>query len=223
MLWCYYSIILCTELLNIHKQMGHHRKRIHRKAENMTHKTHALTQIALMTSILCIIGPLALTFPFSPVPVSLTTLILYISVYVIGKRGAVISCALYLLIGIIGIPVFSGFTGGIGKILGPTGGYLVGYLFLTYISGIFIENVKNKNRRKQPYMLYMLQGLGLVFATIVCYFLGSIWLMYQTKLGPKTVLITGVIPFIPGDIVKILIGLLVGTATRKRLHKAGVL
>lgn len=189
----------------------------------MTHKTHALTQIALMTSILCIIGPLAITFPFSPVPVSLTTLILYISVYVIGKRGAVISCALYLLIGVIGIPVFSGFTGGIGKIMGPTGGYLVGYLFLTYISGIFIENVKNKSRRKHSYILYMLQGLGLVFATVVCYFFGGIWLMYQTKSGPATVLMTGAIPFIPGDIAKILIGLFVGATTRKRLHKAGVL
>lgn len=189
----------------------------------MTHKTHALTKIALMTSVLCIIGPLAITFPFSPVPISLTTLILYISVYVIGKRGALISCGLYLVIGLIGIPVFSGFTGGIGKILGPTGGYLVGYLFLTYISGIFIENVKKERERKHYYILCVLQILGMMFATAVCYFFGSIWLMYQTKLGAKTVMMTGVIPFIPGDIVKILIGLFVGIGIRKRLHKAGVL
>lgn len=190
----------------------------------MTQKTHRLTKIALMTSILCIIGPVAVTLPFGPVPVSLTTLILYISVYVIGKRDALISCALYLLMGLIGIPVFSGFTGGIGKILGPTGGYLVGYLFLTHISGFFVENRKSERiKKKNRYILYVMQALGMAFSTAVCYFLGSIWLLYQTGMTPGAVLMAGVIPFVPGDIVKILSGVIVGTNVKKRLNKAGVL
>lgn len=203
--------------------MTSQRNIINRKAEDMTEKTHRLTKIALMTSILCIMGPLAITFPFSPVPVSLTTLVLYVSVYVIGKRDALVSCAMYLLIGLIGIPVFSGFTGGIGKVLGPTGGYLVGYLFLTYISGWFVENIKSEQIRKNHNILCTVQVLGMAFATAVCYFLGSIWLSYQTGVKPAAVLMMSVIPFIPGDVIKILSGAFIGRKIKKCLKNASVL
>ena len=201
----------------------------------MTKKTNTLTKIALMAALQCIVSPFAIGFPFSPVPISLATLMLYLSAYILGKRNAVISCGIYLLIGLAGLPVFSGFTGGIGKVLGPTGGYLTGYLFLVYISGWFIEkgNGSGKNRlsykclnRKNEwnkYINYLIQGLGMVFGTVVCYVFGSMWLAYQGGLEFAAALGVGVLPFLPGDIIKILIGIIAGNAVRKRLLRAGVL
>lgn len=143
---------------------------------------------------------------------SLATLMLYLSIYILGKNHATISCGIYLLIGLAGLPVFSGFTGGAGKLLGPTGGYLIGYLALAYIGGWCVEK----------WSIYWVQGLGLLLGTGVCYLFGTLWLSYQAGTDFTTALSVGVLPFIIGDVVKIVIGVLVGNLVRKRLVKAGV-
>ena len=178
----------------------------------MTKRTNTLTKIALMAALQCIISPFAIAFPISPVPMSLATLMLYLSVYILGKKHATISCGIYLLIGLVGIPVFSGFTGGAGKLLGPTGGYLIGYLALTWIGGWCVEK----------WSTYWLQGLGLVIGTAGCYLFGTVWLTYQAGMDFMAALGVGVLPFIIGDVVKIVIGVAVGNLIRKRLVKAGV-
>lgn len=196
----------------------------------MTKKTNTITQIALMAALQCIISPFAIVFPFSPVPISLATLMLYLSAYILGKKNAVLSCGIYILIGLVGLPVFSGFSGGIGKVLGPTGGYLIGYLALTYISGRFVEKWSvgiGKNGAASGsgwgrYFGYFMQGFGMLLGTAVCYLFGSLWLAYQSSIGLGAALAAGALPFIPGDIVKIVVGVLVGSAVRKRLVKAGV-
>ena len=71
---------------------------------------------------------MAIPIPVSPVPISLTNLVIMISIYVLGFRDATISYIVYLLLGLVGLPVFSGFTGGLGKLAGPTGGYLIGFI-----------------------------------------------------------------------------------------------
>ena len=85
-----------------------------------------MTITALMTALICVLGPFSL--PIGPVPIALTNFVIFITLYVIGMKRGLIAVALYLLIGLIGLPVFSGFGAGIGKLVGPTGGYLIGYL-----------------------------------------------------------------------------------------------
>lgn len=80
-------------------------------------------------------SPLSIPIPISPVPITLTNLVLFISLYILSWKEALISYILYLLLGICGLPVFSGFSGGIGKLAGPTGGYLAGFIFLILIAG----------------------------------------------------------------------------------------
>ena len=75
-----------------------------------------MTSTALMTAVTCILGPLAI--PIGPVPVSLTPLAVFLSVYILGTKRGTIAYLLYLLIGAVGVPVFSGFTGGVGKLAG---------------------------------------------------------------------------------------------------------
>ena len=78
-----------------------------------------------MTAVICVLAPFSL--PIGPVPISLTNLAIYFVLYMLGVKRGTISYLVYLLIGLVGVPVFSGFTSGPGKLFGPTGGYLIGY------------------------------------------------------------------------------------------------
>ena len=106
---------------------------------NKTLSTRNLTEIAVITALLCVLGPL--TIPIGPVPISLAPLAILLGVYILGMKRGTIACMMYLLIGAIGLPVFSGFSGGLGKLAGPTGGYLLGYIFLALIAGFFIDRI----------------------------------------------------------------------------------
>ena len=92
-----------------------------------------MSLIGLMTALTCVLGPLAIPLPFSPVPISFTNLAVYLAVYVLGMKAGAVSYLVYLLLGMAGLPVFSGFTGGFGKLAGPTGGYLIGFIFMAVI------------------------------------------------------------------------------------------
>lgn len=176
-------------------------------------KVKTIVLIGLMTALTCVLGPLSVPLPFSPVPISLTNLAIYFTIYVVGTKKGTMSYLIYLLIGFIGVPVFSAFTSGPGKLFGATGGYLIGFIFMALISGIFID--------KWPSKLY-LHFIGMVLGTIVCYLFGTIWLSFQAGMSLKAAALAGVLPFIPGDIVKILLAVLTGPQIRRRLYAAGL-
>ena len=173
--------------------------------------TRQMTFIALMTAVTCILGPLSIPLPFSPVPISFTNLAIYLSLYVLGLNGATISYLVYLLIGMVGVPVFSGFSGGFGKLAGPTGGYLIGFIFLTLIAGLLMKLFPGNK---------VMEAVGLVLGTAVCYAFGTAWLCFQAHMSAAAGLAAGVIPYIPGDLVKIAVAMIVGTALRAALKKA---
>ncbi len=173
--------------------------------------TRQLTLIWVMTAVICVLGPLSL--PIGIVPISLTNLAIYFAVYVLGGKRGTLSYIVYLFIGLVGIPVFSGFSGGFPKLFGPTGGYLIGFIFMAFISGIFIDKFSNK--------IYM-GFLGMVLGTIVTYIFGTAWLAYEAHMAFIKALAVGVLPFIPGDIVKIIIASLIGPKIKKRLISAGL-
>ena len=173
--------------------------------------TRQLTLIGVMSAVTCILGPLSL--PIGLVPISLTNLAIYFSVYILGRRRGTISYMVYLLLGLIGLPVFSGFSGGLPKLAGPTGGYLIGFIFMAFISGLFIDKFSNKT-----YMGF----LGMVIGTTVTYLFGTAWLAYVAHMTFNKALAVGVLPFVPGDLIKIIIASLVGPQIRKRLMSAGL-
>ena len=170
-----------------------------------------LAVIGVMSAVICILAPFSI--PIGVVPISFTNLAVYIAIYVLGTKKGTISYLIYLLIGLVGVPVFSGFTSGPGKLFGPTGGYLIGFAFMALISGIFIDRFTNK-----MYLCF----IGMIIGTAVCYLLGTIWLAYQAGLSFQAALAAGVIPFIPGDLIKIVIATLIGAQLRKALKKAGL-
>uniref|UniRef100_UPI0040574929 biotin transporter BioY n=1 Tax=Acetatifactor sp. TaxID=1872090 RepID=UPI0040574929 len=177
-------------------------------------KTLSLTLIALTTAITCILGPLSIVIPISPVPISFTNLAIYLTVMILGWKKGTISCMLYLLIGFAGVPIFSSFTSGPAKLLGPTGGYLIGFIFMAMVSGYFIEKFIGK--------IYM-YIIGMTIGALICYTFGTTWLSIQSNMRFGAALMAGVIPYLPADAAKILIATFAGTEIRKRLVKANLI
>ena len=93
--------------------------------------------MALFIAVTCVLAPLSI--PIGPVPISLTNFVIYFELYFLGWKRGLISYVVYLLLGMVGLPVFSGFAGGVGKLAGPTGGYLIGFILMTLVCGLFIE------------------------------------------------------------------------------------
>lgn len=172
-----------------------------------------LTFIALMSALICILSPWSINIPISPVPIAFANLAIYIAVFTIGWKKATISTIIYLLIGMVGVPVFSNFGSGIGKLLGPTGGYLIGYIFVTVVGGYLIDRFYEKK---------WMRFLGLVIGTVILYAFGTVWLIYVMKMSFIGGLWAGVIPYIPGDLIKMLIAVLLGSTIRSQLIKAGL-
>lgn len=162
----------------------------------------------VMAAIICILGPLAI--PLGMVPITFTNLAVYLALYALGTKKGTISYIIYLLIGFVGVPVFSGFTGGPSKLLGPTGGYLIGFIFMALLAGYIIDKFFPK---------WHLCVIGLILGTTVLYAFGTAWLSYQANLSAGAALAAGVIPFIPGDLAKILLASIIGPQIRKKLIK----
>lgn len=174
-------------------------------------KIYEMTVIGLMAAVICILGPLSI--PIGPVPISFTNLAIYFVIYTLGMKKGTLSYVIYMLLGFAGLPVFSNFSSGAAKLLGPTGGYLIGFMFMALIAGFFIDKYFDK-----WYMCF----IGMVLGTIVCYVFGSFWLAYQAHFPASKAFTVGVIPFIPGDLIKILIASIIGPQIRKRLIKANL-
>lgn len=172
--------------------------------------TYQLAVAALFTALMCIFGPISL--PIGPVPISLTNLVIYIAVFLVGMKLGTTSYVVYLLLGAVGLPVFSGYAGGLGKLAGPTGGYLIGFIPMAIIAGIAVEKWMSKK-----YMIVIFMVLG----TLVAYALGTVWFVYMMKCEIWYALTVCVFPFLIGDGIKIAVATVLGSLIRGRLMKMG--
>ena len=180
---------------------------------NCKQKPYELTLVALTTAIICILGPIAFVQPFSPIPFTLGLLGIMFSTFLLGPRLGTISCLIYLMVGTFGVPVFSGYTAGIGVPLGPSGGYLLGYLFIPICCFPFRNFKTSKLWKVLP---------GLLIGLLFCYLCGTLWLSYQLSITFKQAFLIGTLPYIPFDIVKLLVSYFLSKSVRTRLTKAGL-
>ena len=169
----------------------------------MQKKKFSLTQLifmALMAAVMCIAGPLAV--PIGPVPITLTNLVIYIAVGVLGTAQGTISYCLYLLLGMVGL----------GKLAGPTGGYLIGFIAMALIGGIVMEV---SHRKLIPTLI------GWFIGTAVDYLFGTLWFMYIMHTTFMQTMAACVFPFIIGDCIKLIAGVMLGRQLHKILVHAG--
>jgi len=170
-------------------------------------KYRQLTISALIAAILCILSPFSLPV-FGIIPITLATLVIYLTVSVFEPKISVLSVCLYVLIGIIGLPVFSGFRGGIGAILSPTGGFILGYIPMTVISSLLLKI----NR-----VSYLWNIITMIISTLVLYSIGTLWFILLTDSSIKTAITVCILPFIIGDIIKILLSTVLTKIVKKRI------
>ena len=173
-------------------------------------KTRYLVLTALISALLCIVGPLTIPIPISPVPITLLNFVLCLSLYLIEWKQALLAVFIYLLLGLVGLPVFSSFQGGFSVLAGPTGGYLIGYLFFVLVSGLLISKYPQKKVQC---------AVGFIIGLAALYAFGSIWMSLQMNISFAKCLVIGVIPYLPGDIIKILLAVFLGPVFRARLVK----
>ena len=176
--------------------------------------TKDLVYIALFTSIMIVCA--FITIPFA-IPFTLQTFALFTIIGILGTKKAFISVLLYLLLGAVGLPVFSGFRGGIGHLFGATGGYLLGFLLTTLISG-FLMKLFSKKRKSNvlSHCFSMLIGL------IACSAFGTAWylLLYTNStenISIVSVLSLCVFPFVLPDIIKIVLSAYVTKLLKKHI------
>lgn len=180
--------------------------------KNKKTSIYQITFMALMAAVICILAPNSIQI--GVIPITLTNLVIYFSVYVLGMWAGTGSYIIYMLLGIVGLPVFSGYAGGLGKVVGPTGGYIVGFIFMALIGGFVMEKT---NRKLIPTMLAWVVG------TAVDYALGTVWFVYTAHCSVNYALSVCVYPFIVFDLIKIVLGTVVGREVHKALCKTGIL
>ena len=174
-------------------------------------KTKELTIIAVMAALICVAGPLSIAI--GPIPLSLASFAVYLAGAVLGWKRGTVAVAVYLLIGLVGVPVFSGFSAGLQKLAGVTGGYLVGYLPCALITGL---GMKEPGKGEAPKWLL---PVCMVAGTAVLYIVGTAWFMVQTKNTLAASLGMCVLPFLPGDAIKIVAATLIACPVRKALYR----
>ena len=158
-------------------------------------KTAEMTKMALMVAMNCVSAYIIIPLPFSLSPLALQTLIVNLTGYVLTAKQAFMTMLVYLLVGLAGVPVFTGGSAGPGKLFGPTGGYIIGFLF----TAVFLAYFKGEKYNFKRYAL-----LGCVIGIPLIYVFGVVQLKLITGMGWDKAIMTGALPFIPLDIVKCL-------------------
>ena len=175
-----------------------------------------LALCGVMAAVICVIAPISI--PIGVISLTGGTLAIYLTACLLGGLKGTASVLVYLLVGFAGLPVFSNYMGGAARLLGPTGGYLVGYLPMTLLAGAAIQWSFRRfpgEDGKSRMAALSVQVLGLV--------LGTAWYCVQAGVGLGAALAACVYPFIPFDLIKMGIALLVGIPVRRRLEQARLL
>ena len=146
-----------------------------------------------------------IAIPIGPVPIVLQNLFIMLAGLLLGGRWGLISVGVYLLAGAVGLPVFAGGTGGVGKFVGPTGGYLLGFAAAAYLIGVISE--KGRGR-------VVVDLLAMVAGTLIIYTFGVAWLKVVTGMSFSKALAVGMFPFLIGDAFKIAAAIPIAKALR---------
>ena len=146
-----------------------------------------------------------LSIPIGPVPIVLQSLFILLAGLLLGRTWGAASVGIYLLAGAFGLPVFAGGSGGIGRFFGPTGGYLFGFLPGVYITGLISEKGE-KN--------ILMDVFAMICGSVLIYTFGVSWLKVITGMELNKAVAVGMLPFLPGDALKIAAASIISRSVR---------
>lgn len=182
-------------------------------SKNQKNRTVDIVMIALAAAIIAVCSWISI--PIGSVPVTMQTFAVAVCGLLIGYKNGTVAVLVYIFLGVIGLPVFSLFRSGVSTILGATGGYMLGFVFISFFGGLFSQKFKDKSH---------LCFIGLCIGLVLCYVSGTAWylLVYLGETG-KSGLISAlsvcVIPYIIPDLIKIALACVVSKAVKLRIGK----
>lgn len=171
---------------------------------------YQITTIALLTALMCASAYISIPLPFTSVPLTAQTLMVNLIGMVLGPVEAGLTMVTYVLLGLVGLPVFSGGIGGPAKLFGPTGGYIFSYI----IAVVVISLLRGK---KYNIIRYILVSVAVGF--VIIYGLGTLYFMFNMNMGLQESLVMCVYPYIPLDIVKCVLAALIAKPIQELLRK----
>ncbi|MGI5892149.1 MAG: biotin transporter BioY [Bacillota bacterium] len=174
-------------------------------------QTLTLTISALMVATMCILSLIAIPLPVSPIPITLQTAAVLLTTLILGPRKAFVVILIYLIIGCLGLPVFAGGKAGLGVIAGPSGGFLLGFMPAALLGG-FIYNIKKTTSLKRAF-------LAAIIINVIIYACGITYFAIITDISLKAAFLTAGLPFIPGEIIKIIFFVPLAISITKSLQK----
>lgn len=174
--------------------------------------TKEITIAAVLTAITCVLAPISI--PIGPVPISLGVFCIFLIGAMLPPHLAVMSTLVYIIIGAVGVPVFTNFEGGLQKLIGPTGGFLFAYPLMVLIIAFSIIIFKKKN--------VISIAVGMFLSMVVLYTFGTAWFVISTGSTIKQALLLCVTPFIAVDLAKLICATALSLAAGKALSKANI-
>ena len=174
---------------------------------------HAICFVAMFAAIICVLSLLTIPTP-SGVPLTLQTFAVAFCGFVLGKKYGAVSTGVYICIGLVGVPVFAGMKSGPAVLFGPTGGYLIGFIFLSFFCGLSMSFY-----RKRRLLVAFFSMLGLTF----CHALGIAQLKLYYHMTWAAAAMAGTVPYIVKDIVSVIIAFMMAVTVRRALRAAGLL
>ena len=205
-------------------------------------KTKYMSLCGLFAALTAICSWISIPLGFTPIPMNLATLAVFLAGGLLGPKYGAVSITVYALAGAVGIPVFAGFRGGFSVLAGPTGGYIIGYIAAAFVVGLLCSHAFNRRHsdqsessmsesravgssmpesslperhRAERGLMIMRVVIALVLGLAACYALGTLWFMISTNTNVGAALVACVIPFLPGDAIKIT----AATILLPKLHK----
>ncbi len=172
----------------------------------INNKTLNITIVALFSALTALFSQIAIPMP-SMVPINLATLAVFLVAGLFDYKISLTSMLIYIALGLVGLPVFAGLRGGFGVLLGPTGGYIIGYALAALVIGL-LKNLC-KDVKIYHHVLFMIIGL------FACYAIGTAWFMYQQQVDLLSALLLCVVPYLIGDAIKITIAAIIVTRLSK--------
>lgn len=171
-----------------------------------------LTRIALLVAMLSVSSYIAFPVPFSHVPIVAQTLVINLIALLLTPRQAFKTVAIFLAVGAMGMPVFARGSSGLGALVGPSGGFFVGYLVAVVVMSK-LKELSGGQKSLGRYLLITLAGVPII------YIFGALWLGHVLSLNLRGVLAAAVLPFVPGDIFKCLVASLLMRALDKAIKR----
>lgn len=172
-------------------------------------KTRDMVYAAAFAAVLSAVSPFVIWI--GPVPLSLATFAVYLAASSLNWKYGTLSIFIYVALGLIGLPVFSGFTGGLPKLAGPTGGFIIGYIPMALIIGLLIRQLSYHK---------FLYPVAISLGTVILYIFGLSWFIYSSRSSLASAMMACVIPFLPGDVVKIALASVIAPRLKRHIPPA---